>query len=476
MSDPLPDRVARFISRHALLRPGQRVLVGVSGGPDSMVCLAVLRALGYDVSVLHVNYGRRTGADADEALVRDYCTRQDIPLRIESLDADRRAERRGESLQAAARRLRYEAFATAAGDRDHSAVAVGHHQDDQAETLLLNLFRGAGPEGLAGMPPSRPLQDAPEVRLVRPLLNEPRAAIKEYAATHDIPWRHDPTNEDPSYDRAALRTEIVPRIEEQFPDASKNMARAAALMREYVDATLTPALALRLDRCFQTTPQGGWVALTPLQNEPGVWRRRVLLAALARTLPDAPYTHAVADQLVALMEAQPGARMDFDGGTVWREREGLRFIPQADAAAPVPPTPVPWGEEVPVATGTLRVDPLDRVPDPVTTETSCEVYADRSRLSDPLTLRSWRSGDRLQPLGMEGSKLVSDLLTDAKVPPHRRDTVCVLTTDEHLAWVVGHRLDHRVRIRPGTTQAARLTWQPQQGPNHENASDDCISA
>ncbi|MFP4228257.1 MAG: tRNA lysidine(34) synthetase TilS [Salinivenus sp.] len=476
MSETLPDRVRRYIDRHGLLRSGQRVLVGVSGGPDSMVCLAVLRKLDYDVSAVHVNYGLRAGADADEALVRDYCTRRSIPLRVESLDATRRAEARGTSLQAAARDLRYAAFTDVAADADIPTVAVGHHRDDQAETLLLNLFRGAGPEGLAGMPPARPLQEAPDVRLVRPLLDEPRTAIEDYAAAHDIPWRHDPSNEDSSFDRAVLRTDLLPRIEERFPGASDNLARAATLMREYVDATLAPALADRMERCVRRTPQGGWVDLASLRDEPAVWRRRVLLEALSRTLPDAPQTHAVADQLAALIHAQPGARMDVDGGTVWRERGGLRFVPQVDAAAPVPPTPVPWGEDVPVATGTLRVDPLDRVPDTVQTESSWEAYADRDRLSEPLTLRSWRAGDRLQPLGMEGTKKVSDLLTDAKVPPHRRDAVCVLATDEHLAWVVGHRLDHRVRIRPDTTRAARLTWQPQQNPNRENASDDCISA
>jgi tRNA(Ile)-lysidine synthase len=470
------DQVARFIDRHALLRSGQRVLVGVSGGPDSMVCLAVLRELGYVVSALHANYGLRNGADADEALVRRYCERHDIPLRVVALDARRRAETNGESLQEAARALRYEAFAEAAGEGGIETVAVGHHRDDQAETLLLNLFRGAGPEGLAGMPPSRPLSEAPPVHLVRPFLAVSRAAIEDVAAQQDIPWRHDPTNEDPDYARAAVRTEIMPQIERRFPGASENVARAAALMREYVEETVAPALDERMDRCFSPTAHGGWVDGAALRDEPPVWRRRVLLEALSRTFPEGPQTHAAAEELAALVGAQPGAKVEFDGGTVWRERDVIRFVPQGDAAEAVPPTPVPWGEDVPVASGTLRIDPLDAVPDDLTSGSSCVAYADRDCLSEPLTLRSWRAGDRLRPLGMEGTKLVSDLLTDEKVPPHRRTAVCVLTTDTHLAWVVGHRLDHRVRVRADTTRAARLTWQPQRGLNRENASDDCNSA
>ena len=475
MSDALPDRVGQYIDRHALLRPGQRVLVGVSGGPDSMVCLAVLRALGYEVGAIHANYGLRPGAEDDEALVRRYCEEHGVPLEVVKLDASQRADEHHESLQEAARRLRYDAFARAAREENRSAVAVGHHRDDQAETLLLNLFRGAGPEGLAGMPPARPLEAAPNVRLVRPLLSLPRSAIEDFAATHDIPWRHDPSNEDASYDRAALRTEVLPQIEERFPGASENTARAAALMREYVNATVTPALNERMEACFRPTSHGGWVGLDALRAEPPVWQRRILLEALTRTLPKAPETHAVAEELAALLEAQPGAKVEVGGGTVWRERDRLRFVPQAHAAAQVAPTPVPWGEDVPVTAGTLRVDPIDPVPDALNTGSPHEAYADLDRLSDPLTLRSWQDGDRIQPLGMAGTKLVSDLLTDAQVPPHRRAATCVLATEHHLAWVIGHRLDHRVRVRPETERVAHLTWRPQPETNRENASDDCNS-
>ena len=475
MSNDLPDRVARFIDRHALLRPGERVLVGVSGGPDSMVCLAVLRALGYEATVLHVNYDLRPGAADDEALVRRYCEQQGVPFRVVSLDAAQRADEQSESLQEAARTLRYDAFAQVAHEAELSAVAVGHHRDDQAETLLLNLFRGAGPEGLAGMPPARPLQEDEDVRLVRPLLRVARSTIEDFAAEQSLPWRQDPSNEDASYDRAALRTEVLPQIEDRFPGARRNVARAATLMREYVDGTLAPALNERMEACFHHTAHGGWVELDGLRAEPRVWQRRILLEALAQTLPEAPQTYALAEELTALIEAQPGAKVEVEEGTVWRERDRLRFVPQACAAAQVAPTPVPWGEDVPVAAGTLRVDPIDTVPDTVNTGSPHEAYADLDRLPDPLTLRSWQDGDRIQPLGMTGTKLVSDLLTDAQVPPHRRAATCVLTTEQHLAWVIGHRLDHRVRVRPNTERVAHLMWRPRRETDRENASDDCNS-
>jgi len=472
MPNSVLDRVAQYVDCHDLLAEEERVLVGVSGGADSMVCLSVLHRLGYEVAVFHANYGLRPGADADEALVRRWCDTHGLSLRVVSLDAEARARTHDESLQEAARRLRYDAMADTATKEGYNAVATGHHRDDQAETLLLNLVRGAGPEGLAGMPPSRPLKGSDKVRLVRPLLEVSRDEIETYATEHDVPWRADPTNDDPSYDRAALRNEILPRLNERFGEASRALARTATLMREYVEAILAPELEEKMARCFSACEGGGWIDRASLRDTPSVWRRRILLEALTRTLPDAPQSHAMATELESLLDAQVGTRVEVEGGTVWRERGGLRFLPCAVHPDRVSPVPVPWGEDVPVAPGTLRVDPLDAVPDPLDAGSPLTEYADLNRLEDPMALRSWKEGDRFQPLGMEGTKLVSDLLTEEKVPPHRRHAVCVLTTKQRIAWVVGHRLDHRVRVRPSTDRVARLSWRP---TDHEKPSHDCNS-
>jgi tRNA(Ile)-lysidine synthase len=393
------------------------------------------------------------------------------------LDAEARAERNDESLQEAARVLRYEALAEHAEAIDAPAVAVGHHRDDQAETLLLNLLRGSGPKGLAGMPPSRSLQAAPDVSLVRPLLGVSRADIEAYADEAGVPWRQDPSNRDDAYDRAVLRTEVMPVVQKNFPHASEALSRAAALLREYVDHTLTPSLEERLARCYVECEAGGVLLLAPLREEPSVWRRRLILVALERVLPGGPQTSAFAGEVEALIDAQVGARVETNEGTVWRERDALRFVPASAAPEEVwPPIPVPWGEDVPLPGGVLRVDPLDDRPAPLDSGTPLVEYADAERLVDPLDVRTWRSGDRVRPLGLDGTKLVGDLLTDAKVPPHRRPGVCVLSTDEHVAWVVGVRLDHRVRVRPSTEHVARLSWTPREETLRENTSDDCNSA
>ncbi|PQJ33736.1 tRNA lysidine(34) synthetase TilS [Salinibacter sp. 10B] len=461
------DTIAEYIRRHELLTDGARVLVGVSGGPDSMVCLAVLHQLGYDVHALHVNYGLRPGATADASLVQDWCGAHSppIPLCVKSLDAEVRAEQKDESLQEAARTLRYDAMGRRANEIGAKVVAVGHHRDDQAETLLLNLVRGAGPEGLAGMPPSRPMNANASVRLVRPLLDVSRDEIEAFAEREDLPWRDDPSNQDSDYDRAVMRMEILPLLQKNFPGATDSIAQAAGLMREYVEETITPILQAHWEDCYQERDIGGTLQLAPLRERAPVWQRRLLLKALHEMLPGAPQSSAVAKELVALVDAQVGRRVEFGGGTVWRERSVLWFVPEERQPEPVhPPVPVPWGEDVPLPGGVLRIDPLDAPPETLDTGDPNVVYADANRLVDPLSVGTWQDGDRLQPLGMEGTRLVSDLLTDAKIPSHRRDSVYLLTTDEHPAWLVGHRLDHRVRVRSDTTHIARLTWHPHERP------------
>lgn len=429
-----------------------------------MTCLSVLRRLGYDVQAFHVNYGLREGANADETLVRRWCRERTpaVPATTVSLDAKARAEAEDESLQEAARRLRYDALAEHAVAIDAAVVATGHHREDQAETLLLNLVRGSGPEGLAGMRPSRPLREASSVSLVRPLLSTRRDEIEAYAEAVDLPWRTDPTNRSLEYDRGVMRTEILPRLADHFEGARDTIARSAALMREYVDDDLRPALRARMADAYDERESGGWLALGTLIDAPPVWRRRLLLAALRRALPAAPYSYAVAEELATLVDAQVGRRVEVGTGTVWREREGLRFLPEEAAPEPLSATPVTAGSPVSIPQGTLRVARDVPRPDTLNTEHSRTVYADAARLGANLTVRTWRPGDRFRPLGLDGTKTVSSLLTDRCVPPHRRAGVSVLCGDEHIAWVVGHRLDDRVRVRPETEQIARLVLQPRE--------------
>lgn len=458
----LLDRVHQWIQDEALLPAGARVLVGLSGGVDSVVLTHVLQRLGFDVEAAHVNYGLREEAEADETFVRQWCANQQpgIRLHVTQLDAAARADARNQSVQEAARELRYQFFAHVADRENITRVAVGHHRDDQAETLLLNLFRGSGVEGLAGMAPRRPIQPKSDIMLIRPLLEVGRDAIEAYAREHDLSWRTDTSNLGLKYQRGAVRHKVIPCIEAHFSGATDRIAHAAGLVHDYVKHSLRPELQNRFAACAHAMAEGGRLALDVLRDQPVVWRRRLILEALQRWMPEAPQTASAAEEVEALLDAQVGRRIEFKGGAVWREREHLRVLPASAAPETLPPKRVLWDEPVELPGGALCVEEMEAQPDTLDAGTPYVVYVDADRLALPLTVRTWEAGDRIQPLGMDDMKKVSDLLTDEQVPPHERPGVLVVCDDECIVWVVGHRVAHNVRVRPETRRIARFAYRP----------------
>lgn len=469
-------RVRQFIAEHDLMAPGAAVLVGVSGGVDSVVLLHLLGRLGYGVTAVHVNYGLRgAAAEADEAFVRTYCAEQQVPLHVAHVDTPAHAEAHGQSIQEAARELRYDLFARRAAEAGIRQVAVGHHRDDQAETVLLNLFRGSGPEGLAGMPARRPLDAAGRVDLVRPLLAVRRADVEAYAAAEGLAWRTDASNASLKYRRGAVREAILPAVVEHFGAAAvDHIARAADYLRAYVEADLRGTVDEALARYGREEEEGGSLDVAGLRGLPEVWRGRVILEALRRWLPGVGPEAAAVAAVAALLEAQPGRRVGFGTGTVWRARGRLRFVPPAAEGAGTAvriDAPAPGEEQaVPLPEGTLRLALLAAPPARLDGGTPHLAYLDADRLVWPLTVRPWAPGDRFQPLGLmrrdaagrpvAQTKKVSDLLTDEKVPVHRRHAVRVLCSAGAIAWVVGHRISHAHRVRPDTRRVLRLRFEP----------------
>lgn len=464
---PIVERTAGFaagcMDGHQLLPPAPaKVVVGVSGGVDSVALLAVLAELGYRPIAVHLNYQLRGDAsDGDEAFVREYAAEMNVPLVVQTFDTTAIAQERGDSIQVVARDLRYNAFLEAAADHGAHYVAVGHHADDQAETVLLNLLRGAGPEGLAGMPAQRRLGEG--VTLVRPFLPLRRADIIDYARHRGLTWRDDASNESPDYRRGALRSEILPALDAHFGgDVASRIVRSADLMRQYVETSMQPETERRFEA--SRAQEDATLDIRKLSKQPLVWRQRILLLAAARWLDGVPYTSATATALDALIESQAGRRLDLGRGTVWRERSVIRFVNASEDDFAEAASTEAVIESIPGAAVINRrrvtIELVDAVPRDFRSQHPPDPHAeyiDADRLELPLTIRPWRAGDRMRPLGMPGTKKVSDILTDARVPSSRRRHALVVEDARGIVWLVGHRIDQRVRIvEPGTTRPALL--------------------
>ena len=431
------------------------VVVGASGGIDSMVLSHALAASGTPGVLVHVNYGLRAGADADAALVRSWAQAHvpEWPVVIHE------AEALTGNTQDAARRLRYDLLHRVAVNYDSSTVWVAHHQRDQVETLLLHLLRGTGPRGLAGMPRVRPIKRGADVQLVRPLLHISKAAIQAYAKAHDVPYRVDPTNQSDRYARNRIRNEVLPLLADIASDAETRIADAAQLMRAYVDEHWQPQVTAQFDAAYDPDPTGGRLSLVALREASPVVRTALIRMLLERAVPEAPRTQAVAQAVAQLVDAQVGRRVEVGEAVVWRTRTHLRLV----ADAPEVPEPHPVfldGTPVLLSTGTLRCTRhqgplqgrLDRGPH--------QIVGDAGRVHPPVTIRPWTPGDRIQPLGMKGHKPVSDILTEGKVAPPERPYQLVVEDRDRILWVVGYRMHEALRVTASTNEYVIMQWQP----------------
>ncbi len=434
MGDPVSDAVEEaFGSRDA------RVLVGVSGGMDSVVLLhALVQARSASDSLqlgaAHVNYGLRgDDADADEALVRDLCERWNVPLAVRRVRSGVPRSNR----QAWARRVRYGWFQALARKHGFPIVTVAHHRDDQAETVILKLLRGAGPDRLGAMAPSRKLGPA---RLLRPLLSLSRADLRAYADHHQLDWRDDLSNESSAYDRTHVRALL-----ERF-GGSAPVARTAGLIGRHYADLITP----QLEAVWEHTRKGDALLLEPLRHADPTLLGMVLTRALRRLLRIRP-TQARVEIVVRLIRAQKGRRVAFGDAVVWREQDALRFtrqtvVPEEGLLA--------WRGRVRWNRYSVSADAPARRPHPLAANPA-EAWVDAAA-PWPLIVRPWTAGDSLRTLGGH-TKRISDVLTEAQVPASERASWPVVCAGNDIVWVPGAR-----RASPwlvdADAPAVRLSW------------------
>ncbi len=484
-SRPLLREVVAAIRRHRLLRPGMSVLVAVSGGPDSVGLLHVLRTLAsswkLSVSVVHCNYGLRgQESEDDEQFVRLLCGRLNIPCTVRRLSLGSYETAPRGSLQERARLLRYRVFRELAAREHIDRVALGHTADDQAETVLLWMLRGAGSAGLSGMPVER------NGLYVRPLLSVTRAALLDYLTSQQVEYRNDSSNRETAYLRNRIRHQVLPVLAALNPAIVQTLGRQAAVLRAE-DGHLHELTLAALAQTAQWQPTGEVVFdRAALLRFPLAIRRRVLREVLRQLHPErkAPLLTTVGVVEERLLRGNRGTRVVLPAAEVTREHGRLVVRPGRPTGTspateypiriemnPMESPTVCWpGTELQIR---LRLLPAARlVPTSVAEAESASAVFDADRVRGPLVLRTWRPGDWFCPSGMAGHrKKLQDFWTDAKIPRAARQAIPVLESAEGIIWIVGYRADERFVANAKTSRVlvAEVVPRGKLGDNGEGA-------
>ncbi|KKN81300.1 hypothetical protein LCGC14_0321370 [marine sediment metagenome] len=475
--DPFILNVGETIDREELIAPSARVVVGVSGGLDSVVLLDVLAALagadgrGYDLMVAHLDHALRDAAAADAAFVAELADSYHLPCTVQRRDVAAVAAETGQSIETAARMVRYEFLGGLARTFGAACVAVAHHADDNVETVLHRLLRGTHLRGLAGMPIRRPMGGGP-IDLVRPLLPYRRDEIRAYAQRRHLRWREDETNRDTQYRRNFIRHELLPLLRSRFnPRVDEALMRLAGSAGDVEDHLARLGAETFSHARLPDAPPGG-VAMDArsLGQHPQIvitYAMRVALETLGAPLAAVTGEHL--RQMAALAIDSESPAVALPGGLAAR-RCGDRIViapadtadaePVADAVADAVELACPGTTRLPDgSTVTAVIEPLDRrefaahCRQPV----AGAEYLDADAVTGPLLCRPRCDGDVFHPLGAPGRQSVGDFLTNAKVPRENRRRVRCICDAAGVVYVAPLRIDDRVKITDASQRAIRLT-------------------
>ena len=439
------NRFTEYLNEQKLCTKGDRILLAVSGGIDSIVMAYLFKSTGFDCAVAHCNFQLRgEDSELDEAFVRELSGILEMPFFTKRFDVDEVVRSKGISVQMAARELRYEWFGELLEDESLDLVATAHNKNDSVETFFLNLSRGSGIRGLQGISPSRG-------KIIRPLLFASRLQIESYQKSHKIEFREDSSNLETKYQRNKIRHDVLPVMEQINPGFMEimegNMERLGEVCEIY-------------DRSIQTVRSGlfeekqGKIiidierlrALTPLRT----W--------LYELFSPYGFTRMQCEGIRKMMDSGPGRQSISTSHRLFKDRDQMFLVPSDSASFerfylddPDKHSSLPFPMDMEV----MERSELESIPDDPMT--AC---LDLDKIQFPLTIRRWMHGDYFCPLGMEQMKKLSDFFVDEKVPVPEKERTWIMASGKNIVWIMGHRIDHRFRITPSTSRVLRLRFQP----------------
>lgn len=438
----LEKAFADYILAEKLFTKQDRLLLAVSGGLDSIVCAALLRANGFSVEWAHMNFQLRgEESTRDEDFVRRLSADWDLPLHIAHRNTVALAAERKLSIQETARQLRYEWFEEL---RLHhfDRIVTAHHADDHAETFLLQLMRGTGISGLAGIP----LKRGP---IVRPLLFASRAELQAYATAKGLSWVEDSSNEKIDYSRNRLRHQLLPLMETAFPGVAKQVAASATHVREqqfwYEEAIHRQLKKMRVVESEKEKMPALLLAKTPGAK-----------TLFFEWLYQKGFQPGEIDTAWKLVSSQTGAYVDANGYRLLRNRNWLELERLSMTVGSI--------GLIETGTGSMQHDQYklswrlqayrgEAIPTSPNT-----AWLDSRHIEFPILVRRWKTGDYFYPLGMPSKKKIARFMTDLRLSRTEKDQAYVLASAKKILWLAGRRIDHRFRVTASTKEVLVLEW------------------
>ena len=430
------QKFAAYINRYNLIAEGDRLVLALSGGIDSMVLADLLLKSKEQFVAAHCNFHLRgEESDGDEKFVREYAEKNGIQCFVKHFDTEQYATEQGISIEMAARDLRYAWFEELRQQLSYDKIAVAHHADDQAETFFINLLRGAGLRGLKGMQPQNGV-------IIRPLLWASREQIHQYAVENQILWREDHTNAETIYLRNKIRNQLLPVFDELHPEARQGLYKSLEHLASE-NELYRELLKEKVSQIVKQEDEVQKVKVPELVEGPASfqllfeWLRqygfnidqcRFIYDAMETGIGNKYYspTHqlVIGRNELQLSEIKPG------------EDEVVQIeIGEKEILSPIH----------------LRFSQFEKTADFIIDKSPNIALLDADKIRFPLTLRHWHHGDRFHPLGMKGSKLLSDFFGDQKFTEWQKQNVWLLVSaDNEIFWVVGYRIDDRYKVTKDT--------------------------
>ncbi|MCK5065844.1 MAG: tRNA lysidine(34) synthetase TilS [Bacteroidales bacterium] len=442
-------RFKNYLNGLKLCNDGDRILLAVSGGIDSVVMAHLFNAAGYDCAIAHCNFQLRgEDSESDEAFVRELAGYLEMPLFVKRFNVDEVVSTKGISVQMAARELRYDWFGEILSEESFDVVATAHNKNDSVETFFLNLSRGSGIRGLKGIAPRRD-------NIIRPMLFLTRQEIETYRQERGIEYREDASNFETKYQRNKIRHDVIPVMEQINPgfieSMSRNMDQLGEVHEIYRHSIKQLRSSLFEEKAGRITIDVRRLGeLHPLQT----W--------LFELFSPYGFSRSQCEGIEKIMDAVPGRRSISTSHQLYKDREQLILVESSgesfdryylDSPDKHSALPFPMDMEV------LDREMLDSIPDDPLT--AC---LDLDEIQFPLTIRHWMHGDYFYPLGMNQMKKLSDFFVDNKIPVPEKERTWIMASGKKIVWIMGHRIDHRFRITRETRRVIMLRFQPDVAP------------